>query len=323
MPKLRKWLRQFLRDTPNAGRTASEPEIQPEIQPEIPPLPVLPTTREHLLTPSPSLENLKPNFIEPNGPFFERLPPELRRQIYLAAFGDHIVHLDLRQDCPRLVEAPKAPTHAQVKERGGERNHNIGPRWACETIDLFYGANTIHISGTVLTGHLSSVLLPQRLSSISSLELVWNLLDYPPSNVIQPGGSMEVYETLMTTIATSLPGLTKLHIWVDARYYSRDPEAGNIAVYESRLFEPADAIVQEHGLKPIDLQLAPNLSLFTGLMRRAERKSLHVEKGGIGIASWRRFWRPIFIDRDGMANNTAGYWVREGKNDTPMMYCGP
>ena len=122
MPKIRKWLRQILRDTQeeNAGRKASEPAV--------PPLPVLLSTRKHLLTPSSSLENLKP-FIEPNGPFFERLPAELRHQIYVAAFGDRTVHLDLRQECPRLVEAPKAPTHAQVSEDGGERNHKAGSRW--------------------------------------------------------------------------------------------------------------------------------------------------------------------------------------------------
>ena len=163
------------------------------------------------------------------------------------------------------------------------------------------------------------MLLPQRLANISSLELVWNLLDYGPSEVVdQPGGSMTVYETLMTTIATSLPALTKLHVWVEARHYSSDPEGKHIDLYESRLLEPADALVQTYGLKLVDLQLAPNLSLFTGLLRRAERKSIPIEKGGVGIASWRRFWRPINIDRDGIAVQTAGYWVREGKDDTPV-----
>ena len=167
------------------------------------------------------------------------------------------------------------------------------------------------------------MFLPQRLANISSLELVWNLLDYGPSEVVdQPGGSMAVYETLLTTIATALPALTKLHIWVEARHYSSDTEARDIEFYESRLLEPADAIVQKYGSKLIDLQLAPNLSLFTGLMRRAERKSLRVEKGGLGITSWRRFWRPISIGRDGMVHESAGYWVREGKDDTPVWY-GP
>ena len=122
MPKFRKWLRQILRDTQgeNAGRKASEPAI--------PPLPLLPSTRKHLWTPSPSIENLKP-LIEPNGPFFERLPPELRLQIYVAAFGGRTVHLNLRLEYPRLVEAPKAPTHAQMSKDGGGRNHKAGPRW--------------------------------------------------------------------------------------------------------------------------------------------------------------------------------------------------
>ena len=122
MAKIRKRLRQIFRDTQEekAGRKASEPAV--------PPLPLLPATRKHILTPTSSLENLTP-LIQPNGPFFERLPPELRRQIYLAAFGDRTIHLDLRQERPRLVDAPKAPTHAQVGEDGGERNRKTGGRW--------------------------------------------------------------------------------------------------------------------------------------------------------------------------------------------------
>ena len=122
MPKLRKWLRQILRDTQDEDDGRKAPEHA------IPPLPVLPSKRKHLLTPSSSLENLKP-LIEPNGAFFARLPAELRRQIYVDAFGDRTVHLDLRQEFPRLVEAPKAPTHALVSEDGGERNREAGPRW--------------------------------------------------------------------------------------------------------------------------------------------------------------------------------------------------
>lgn len=161
-------------------------------------------------------------------------------------------------------------------------------------------------------------MLPQRLANISSLELMWNLLDYGPNEIAhQPGCSLAVYETLMTTIATTLPSLEKLHIWVDARIHKSDPEAVDIEIYENRLLGPADAMIQEFGLKLIDFQLAPNLNLFTGLMRRAERHGTHIEKGGIGIASWRRFWRPVITDLDGMVHDTAGYWVREGKDDTP------
>ena len=210
------------------------------------------------------------------------------------------------------------------------RQRLISRRYS-ETIDIFYHANTIHISSTILSSHLNSILLPQRLANISSLELVWNMLDYDPSEIVhQPGGPMALYKALMTTITTStLPALLKLHIWVEARHhYSNDPEAENTDFYESRLFEPADALVQEYyGLKKkfVDLQLAPNLSLFMGLIRRAERKGrLRVEKGGgTGIASWRRFWRPVSVDdRDGggIVDGDAGYWVREGKDDTPVWY---
>ncbi|KAH6695635.1 hypothetical protein F5X68DRAFT_198686 [Plectosphaerella plurivora] len=51
-----------------------------------------------------------------------------------------------------------------------------------ETIDILYGANNIAISSEVLLLHLPRLILPQRLGSITSLELVVNAHAVPDGN---------------------------------------------------------------------------------------------------------------------------------------------
>ncbi len=48
-----------------------------------------------------------------------------------------------------------------------------------EALDVLYLTNTVHISSVVLMCHLS-LLLPQRLASIASLELVRDLVVFRP-----------------------------------------------------------------------------------------------------------------------------------------------
>ena len=66
----------------------------------IPPgLPVLPEERKHTLSPSLSSNNLTQEFTI-GSIFFKKLPLEIRRKIYLAAFGNRTIHMDLNFDCP-------------------------------------------------------------------------------------------------------------------------------------------------------------------------------------------------------------------------------
>jgi len=127
MPKLRKWLRGIL-----SGAHDNDSGLKPS-EPAIPAgLPVLPKKRKHLITPSSSCDNLTQS-TTPNGAFFERLPRELRDQIYIAAFGDRTVHMDLRFQYLRAWTAPRVPTHAQVTDLG-DRYHNAEPGlawWSC------------------------------------------------------------------------------------------------------------------------------------------------------------------------------------------------
>lgn len=78
---------------------------------EIPPLPFLPpppsrgesTAAQDVATTAPAPHN---------GIFFERLSPDLRRMILVEAFGDRVVHMDLRYDRPLRARPPRKVMHA-------------------------------------------------------------------------------------------------------------------------------------------------------------------------------------------------------------------
>lgn len=120
MPKFSKWFR---------GRSSGihESKHRPKAwEPDLPSgLPVLSPKRRHALTPSTSHEDLSHNGVARSS-FFERLPLELRHRIYAAAFGDRIIHMDLRFDYPELPGTFHARLNAEVR---GPRDHTVPPGW--------------------------------------------------------------------------------------------------------------------------------------------------------------------------------------------------
>jgi 2EXR family len=120
MPKLSKWIREKIRGVRDRDDRlkSSEPSIPYG-------LPILPAKRQHVLTPSPSHKNLS-FYAVAKGAFFQRLPLELRRQIYIAAFGNRTVHMDLRYD----YHEPPGPRHARLKgDCMCERDRTVPPDW--------------------------------------------------------------------------------------------------------------------------------------------------------------------------------------------------
>ena len=107
MSTFRTWIR---KKTLSAHDSSNSLEVS---EPALPSgLPVLPPKRQRVLTPSSSHENIIQN-IPTQSPFFQRLPLELRRQIYIFAFGGRTVHMDLRFDYPQLPGSPHAPSNVE------------------------------------------------------------------------------------------------------------------------------------------------------------------------------------------------------------------
>ncbi|KAL8930241.1 MAG: hypothetical protein Q9208_000858 [Pyrenodesmia sp. 3 TL-2023] len=298
MARFRKWLRGILSDVHERNNDPTAPE------PALPPgLPGLPPKRIHVLTPRPSREDIT----SPQGTFFTRLPSELRDQVFIFAFGDRIVHIDLQFEHPKLSDPSGHLAHAQVY---------------AETINLVYRSNTIHIRSTALLESIHIMLLPQRLATITSLELVWDRLEHYPSEGNQRSQAeiWSHYSTLMEKASRAFPSMRKVYVSVKATPYVNNHTIGDVGYHERQLLEPADALMRRRGTTLRDCQIAPNRSLYMMLMDRAKEAGAHIEKGGIGAGAWHRFWRPVVVGEGNQTANQAGYWVRQGKDDTPLWY---
>lgn len=83
-------------DSLNLGRSRD--------QSDPPPLPLLPKERPRPITPTTSFNSfhIDPSDAVRGSPFFRVLPPEIRRKILQAAFGNRVVHVDLVYGYPSI-----------------------------------------------------------------------------------------------------------------------------------------------------------------------------------------------------------------------------
>ena len=83
-----------------------------------PPLPTFPTCRPRRLITCDETAN-DPNVANSASPFFQLLPPEIRRDILISAFGDRTLHLDLRLvHPPRVVDKDRDAKKAILRRFG-------------------------------------------------------------------------------------------------------------------------------------------------------------------------------------------------------------
>lgn len=92
----------------------------------------------------------------------------------------------------------------------------IGERRYLETVDILYGSNTLILGSIEMTLYLGSLILPQRLQVMSSLELYWSLETWGRDRSFEEGSFWQAIPLAMSLLDTpSLPRLNKLSVTVD------------------------------------------------------------------------------------------------------------
>ncbi|XEV07380.1 hypothetical protein FSHL1_012667 [Fusarium sambucinum] len=149
-----------------------------------------------------------------------KVPPNIRRDILRLAFGDRRVHMSLAyrryhtagpEDTRRVDEwwwfscICNRPKLSQILAPATDEADDLGP-WTdncksiysvrqkfgafgwllscrqnyAEGIDVLYSTNTVVMSGEAMISHIPKLLLPQRLASMTFIEVRWPLLPEPP-----------------------------------------------------------------------------------------------------------------------------------------------
>ncbi|KAL7960164.1 hypothetical protein V8C34DRAFT_312894 [Trichoderma compactum] len=124
-----------------------------------------------------------------------------------------------------------------------------------EGIDVLYRTNTIHTSCQTLVLNLPRLLPPQRLPTITSLEIIYPLtLHGAEVGAIPEIGLLKNY---LSVFASSLPGLTRLYLALKAKGSNARP------VDMHSVFELLDAFVLETSMR--EFTVSHSHTVFTPL----------------------------------------------------------
>lgn len=189
---------------------------------------------------------------------------------------------------------------------------------------MLYSTNTFHLSSKPLLTNLSRLLLPQRMSMITSLEIVWLVDTY-----IRAGKSIprqDDLDEILSILDSNFPQLRRLSLSVQLKLYEQIP------VHLNDMVETLDAFVvrrAEYLVEPITIGIASWAyeQLFS------EVCNMHQKKNGLDWTHMQdkvkyKMWRYLDGNYDFASNiktkkiygtvqdATAqnGYWIRLGDN---------
>ena len=183
------------------------------------------------------------------------------------------------------------------------------------TIDFFYRNNTFHVNGTTLPRWLPTLLLPQRLNAITSVELVWDL-SLPLGDLTPFRHDLwREFVSSVGHIPRTFPSLQRISLSIGTNADIGLPDAA-LEDYEARLYPPLDSMVETYGSKLQDCTIAISWGVQAGLMSRAVAAGLASRS-----ATWWRFWR--VVRGETKATRALGHWLTRGVEDGPLQpsYC--
>lgn len=200
-----------------------------------------------------------------------------------------------------------------------------------EGIDILYTTNTFHMSGNAMIPRLPNRTLPQRHSSISSLEMVW-LLNVQTQHFGKTHSEESHMESLYQAIVADFPRLRRLFLSIQRRgYCSTEFDV------EQAVLQPMDKLITRMpSLKQCSISL-PSLMLFYTVVYpvRPGLKCLFLENSPPRLTPPVHVWRPLDGEivaieaakstypsppsgkpRDeGFHEGLTGYWIVEGIHD--------
>ncbi|RFU76615.1 hypothetical protein TARUN_5641 [Trichoderma arundinaceum] len=198
--------------------------------------------------------------------------------------------------------------------------------WLCscrqayvEGIDILYSTNTFHTASKEMILSFNSILLPQRLSSITAVELLWDFAPFPsihPEVVKPPLSDMASFYSFLDAIPTTFPALRKLHISLQGRLYPTKTINGSTSWDNNidrvdEILHPVDDFVLKLNPHIKDFSLGVPSSLYMHQRDRAIKNKDIVEQAHRG--QHERHWRPLKG-----SDERAGYWVWLGHKDFTM-----
>ncbi|OBT82590.1 hypothetical protein VE02_08992 [Pseudogymnoascus sp. 03VT05] len=180
------------------------------------------------------------------------------------------------------------------------------------------------MASSVMIRHLPQLLLPQRLSSITSVEMIWNI--YPPRRYgtdqptpLDSYGLPAIY-SLLDVLETAMPNLKRLSITLDCNLISSHGEASNNNNSqdedETTIATRIDDMVRRMRPRLEECEIYIPYHYFEALKNREEAMGVVCDVEG---RSDERIWRQLpgadDVRDEAVPVGLRGYWVCSGERD--------
>ena len=165
--------------------------------------------------------------------------------------------------------------------------------------------------------NISQLILPHRLASITSLELVWDL------RLGDPAGRRYIfivdewtnYDALINIICKYFPALRCLRIALRMRSFTTYTLQRNIEGWESNLLGPIDRMITL-SLPLRKCEIAVPWGMYSAFLSRVEKDGTQEEVGEAGLEhrQWRRYRRHAAAVYwfDSNIKDDCEYWILQG-----------
>ena len=172
--------------------------------------------------------------------------------------------------------------------------------------------------------NLPQLLLPQRLASITSIEMVWHIIfchEAAPDDSLCNG--FPAFHSLLKILPLTFPHLQELTLSLQGNASPPDRRAERIFMSESAINSsimiPFDNLVREVALQRCSIYIP--LSLYDILRRQAKGSLLRSRWGSGGSCT--RLWRDlpkVGTGDERPASTLRGYWICLGEVDDPLTF---
>lgn len=194
-----------------------------------------------------------------------------------------------------------------------------------EGIDILYSTNTIHMGSQFMVLHLPQLILPQRLASITSVELLWNVMTHMTDAPVPPDswGFPDLYR-LMNVVESSMAGLKYLSLTLDCDI-DLDPKGNHIDQDENKpkISNPIDDFVRRLRPRLEGCDIAIPYDHFDIRKQRSEPTDMvwDVRRRRDDERFWRELPHIDDVEHEALPMCQRGYWISAGRRSNFGMVC--
>lgn len=160
-----------------------------------------------------------------------------------------------------------------------------------EGIDVLYSTNTIHTASKEVLMQLGELLLPQRISSINSVELLWEFDPFPRIQELPvrgPLSDMESFYRFLDAVPSMFPNVQRLYVSLQGLLHpttvidGRTNYNDRISTADNYIMKPVDDMVRKLGAHVLDCSVAIPSSLYAPQRDRTRDMGGQIEQAYLG-----------------------------------------